>query len=144
MTFAEISKKAKEAKDTLKKGDMPRISVGMASCSRAAGADMVLEAIETELKKRGIEANITRTGCIGLCFAEPNVTIFTSGETGVFYGNVTPQVAPQLIESHIINNIPYSYMGFYIKRKSMVNTRTFFIYYCYLCCAKIFNTRCKY
>lgn len=108
MTFAEISKKAKEAKDTLKKGDKPRISVGMASCSRAAGADKVLEAIETELKKRGIEANITRTGCIGLCFAEPNVTIFTSGETGVFYGNVTPQVAPQLIESHIINNIPYS------------------------------------
>lgn len=54
-----------------------RIVVGQGSCGIAAGAAKVYSAIEAEL---GSSAELTITGCIGMCFLEPIVDIY--------YGNV--------------------------------------------------------
>ncbi len=108
MTFAEIHKKARAEREALEGSDRPRIMIGMASCGRAAGAGAVLKAINSELERQSIEAIITRVGCIGLCYAEPLVTIVKPGRPGVFYGGVTPEIVPKLIESHIIDDKPYA------------------------------------
>lgn len=50
-----------------------RIVVGQGSCGIAAGAAKVYSAIEAEL---GSSAELTITGCIGMCFLEPIVDIY--------------------------------------------------------------------
>jgi NADH-quinone oxidoreductase subunit F len=107
MTFAEIYRKAKAERETLETGDRTLILVGTASCGRAAGADAVLKAINSELERQSIEATITRVGCIGLCYTEPLVTIIKPGKPGVFYGGITPENVPELVESHVVNDTPH-------------------------------------
>jgi NADH-quinone oxidoreductase subunit F len=106
VNFDEIQKKAKAEWEALEKGDKPHIIVGTATCGRAAGALAVIEAINSELAKHNIEANITQVGCIGICYAEPLVDIVKPNQPRICYGNVTPQTVPQLIEDYIINDNP--------------------------------------
>ena len=106
MPFEEIERRAKKEWEELKQSKIPVISVGTATCGRAAGALEVLETIGNELKSQGITARIIEVGCIGLCYAEPIVTITKPGRPGICYGNVTPQKAQELIESYITGNNP--------------------------------------
>jgi NADH-quinone oxidoreductase subunit F len=104
VNFDEIQKKAVAEWEALEKGDKPHIIVGTATCGRAAGALAVIEAINSELAKHKIEANITQVGCIGMCYAEPLVEIVKPNRPHIFYGNITPQTVPQLIEGYLIND----------------------------------------
>ncbi len=106
MTFDEIQSKAVLEWEALEHSAKPRIFIGTATCGRAAGALTVLEAINSELAKRNIEAIITPVGCIGLCYAEPLVDIVKPNRPRICYGNVTPEVVPRLIEDYIINDNP--------------------------------------
>jgi len=106
MPFEEIERRAKKEWEELKQSKIPVISVGTATCGRAAGALEVLETIENELKTQGITARIIEVGCIGLCYAEPIVTITKPGRPGICYGNVTPAKAQELIKSYITGNNP--------------------------------------
>ena len=67
MSFDAIKTQALTEWETLQKTDKVRILIGMATCGRAAGALDVLDTIEKELKRLGIDAIITEVGCIGLC-----------------------------------------------------------------------------
>ena len=104
MTFDEIRKQAESEWEALEASEKPRILIGSATCGRSAGALSVRLAIETELKRRGIDAVITEVGCIGLCYAEPLVDITKPGRPRICYSNVTPETARQLIEDYIIND----------------------------------------
>ena len=106
MTFDEIRSQARAEWEVLEHSDKPRILVGTATCGRASGALTVLEAIESELAKRNIGAIITQVGCIGLCYAEPLVDIVKPNRPRICYGNVTPEIIPQLIEDYVINDNP--------------------------------------
>ncbi len=106
MTFDEIQKQAMLEWEALRHSDKPHIFVGTATCGRAAGAMAILEAIDRELSQRNIEAKVTQVGCIGLCYAEPLVDIVKPGNPRICYGNITPEIIPQLIEDYIINNNP--------------------------------------
>jgi len=106
MTFDEIQSKAIAEWEALEQSDKPRILVGMATCGRAAGALAVLEAIKSKLTEHNIEAIIIEVGCIGLCYAEPIVNIIKPGRPHIYYGNLTPELASQLIEDYIINDNP--------------------------------------
>jgi len=66
----------------------------------------VLEAINSELAKHNIEATIIQVGCIGLCYVEPLVDIIKPNRPRISYGNVTPEIVPQLIEDYIIKDNP--------------------------------------
>jgi NADP-reducing hydrogenase subunit HndB len=79
------------------------IVVGMGTCGIAAGARETMRAILDELEKRGIEADIKTVGCIGQCVKEPLVDIEQAGQPRVTYANVRPNMAPRLIEEHLIN-----------------------------------------
>ncbi len=108
MTFDEIQRRAISEWEALEASEKPRIFIGTATCGRSAGALAVREAIEAELKRRRIDAIITEVGCIGLCYAEPLVDITKPGHPRICYGNVTPEIATQLIEDYIVNDNPRS------------------------------------
>ena len=106
MNFDEIRKKANTEWIDMGNGDKPQIIIGNATCSRAAGVLVIIDAIKTELAKHKIEANITQVGCIGICHAEPLVEIAKPNKPHICYGNVTPEIVPQLIEGYLINDDP--------------------------------------
>ncbi|MBC7251714.1 MAG: (2Fe-2S) ferredoxin domain-containing protein [Anaerolineae bacterium] len=90
----------KDLKVRLKTGTT--ITVGMGTCGIAAGARETMQAILEELRKRGIDAHVTTTGCIGMCSKEPLVDIEQAGYPRVTYANVHPDMVPRLIEEHLI------------------------------------------
>ncbi|UCH42851.1 MAG: FAD-dependent oxidoreductase [Dehalococcoidales bacterium] len=80
--------------------------VGTATCGQAAGANAVLDAIDKELSKLGIQATVMQVGCIGLCFAEPLVDIIKPNHPRICYSSVTPDIIPQLLKEYLIDNNP--------------------------------------
>ena len=57
-------------------------------------------------QKHGLSAQVSQVGCLGLCFAEPLVDVQFPGGPRVFYGNVTPGVAEQIVASHVAKGTP--------------------------------------
>ena len=106
MTFNKIQSQAVSEWESLEHSDKPRILVGAATCGRAAGASGVLEAINSALAQHNLEAIITQVGCIGLCYAEPIVNIIKPGRPHIYYGNLTPELASELVVDYIINDNP--------------------------------------
>ena len=80
--------------------------MGTAICGRAAGAEEVLDALRRELARRGIDANVHEVGCLGLCYAEPLVDVKLPGGPRVFYGNVTPDMVPGLVDACLVSGNP--------------------------------------
>ncbi len=106
MSFGEIRDQAISEWGALQGSEKPRIIVGTATCGRAAGAMAVMEIIDKELSRLGIEAIVTQVGCIGLCYAEPIVDIIKPNQPRISYGSVTPQIVVQLVEDYIVNDNP--------------------------------------
>jgi len=106
MSFEETRSRAISEWQALEHSDKPRILIGAATCGRAAGALAVLEAINSKLAQHNIDAIIIQVGCIGLCYAEPLVEIIKPGRSHIYYGNLTPQLASQIIEDYIIKDNP--------------------------------------
>jgi NADH-quinone oxidoreductase subunit F len=104
--FEEMRSQAMAKWEELERSDKPRILIGSATCGRAAGAGAVIQAIEGELRERHITATIIQVGCIGLCYAEPLLDIIKPGRPRICYGNVTPEVAQEIIEDYIVKDNP--------------------------------------
>ena len=68
---------------------------------RALGALSVCDALEGEIKKRGLsgKARVLRVGCHGLCAGAVAVLI---DPKGIFYRGVTPEDAPQIVEKTVL------------------------------------------
>jgi NADH-quinone oxidoreductase subunit F len=82
------------------------ITIGMGTCGIAAGAREVHDAFEKELRRRKISATLRATGCLGVCAKEPLVDVQLPGQARVLYANVTPELAPALVEQHILGGRP--------------------------------------
>jgi (2Fe-2S) ferredoxin len=80
--------------------------IGMGTCGVAAGAADTLRAIEAELKRRKIEAQVEPVGCIGMCVREPLVDIQQAGRPRVTYANILAEMVPRLIEEHLVQGRP--------------------------------------
>jgi NADH-quinone oxidoreductase subunit F len=106
MKFDEIRKQAIAKWEALERSGKPRILVGAGTCGRAAGALAVLEAIKAKLAENNIEAIITQVGCIGPCYIEPMVNIIKPGRPHIYYGNLTPELASQIVQDYIVNDNP--------------------------------------
>lgn len=79
------------------------VKVGLSTCGIAAGADEVFLFLSEELKKRGVNIEVLRCGCLGKCYAEPLVEVKIAGLPVVTYGTVDKTVALDIIEKHIIS-----------------------------------------
>ncbi len=104
MTFQEIQNRAKSEWENLQNNAY--ILIGTATCGRAAGALSTLEAFQQELSRRNIEVKTIQVGCMGLCHAEPLVTISKPDSFRVVYGNVTSELVPRLVEGYIVGDDP--------------------------------------
>lgn len=87
------------------KSDKPEgrvmIKVAMATCGIASGAKEVMEFLVDELDKRGIDAIVSQTGCMGYCYAEPTVEVTMPGKEPVVFGYVDAAKADGIIEKYI-------------------------------------------
>ena len=106
VTFDKIKSRAISEWEALESSNKPRILIGTATCGRAAGAMAVLEAINRELKRLKIKASVIQVGCIGLCYIEPIINIIKPGRPHVYYGNITPELAAQLIDDYLVKDNP--------------------------------------
>lgn len=104
--FDELKQKAKQEWDALKNSQMPLIFIGTATCGRSAGALDILEIFRKELKRQRLNCNIVETGCIGLCYAEPVISVKKPSAPAIFYGNVTAKKAMELIRECLIKDNP--------------------------------------
>ena len=84
----------------------PVIYVGMGTCGIAAGARETLQAIEQEIARRKLAAQVVSVGCIGMCAKEPLVDIQLNGGSHVLYANIQPDMVARLIEEHVVNQRP--------------------------------------
>ena len=89
MSFEDIRKRAQQKWQEFEDPSKARIIIGTGTCGRAAGADQVLAVIRRTMAEQGIEATVSETGCIGLCYAEPLVELQKPNGPRILYGNLT-------------------------------------------------------
>jgi NADH-quinone oxidoreductase subunit F len=86
----------------------PRVTVGLSSCGIAAGAGRVMETFREEFRKRGLDVELRRTGCVGMCYNEPIIDVELPGEPKTTYGGVKHDAVARIVEEHILGGEPVS------------------------------------
>jgi (2Fe-2S) ferredoxin len=74
------------------------------SCGEAHGLELVKE-FKRLIKERGLNVEIRaqRAGCMDVCELGPALVVYPEG---VFYGPVALADVPEIVESHLANNVP--------------------------------------
>jgi NADP-reducing hydrogenase subunit HndB len=80
---------------------MVQVKVAMATCGIASGAKQVMDFMIEEFEKRGIDAIVNQTGCMGYCYAEPTIEVKVPGKEPIVFGFVTIKKADEIIEKYI-------------------------------------------
>jgi NADP-reducing hydrogenase subunit HndB len=88
-------------RDQIKEDLQITVKVAVATCSKVAGADAVYEFFSGAIEKRGLDAEVIITGCMGYCYAEPTVEVTLPGRDPVIFGNVSMDRADQIIEKYM-------------------------------------------
>ncbi|MBQ8165342.1 MAG: NADH-quinone oxidoreductase subunit NuoF [Clostridia bacterium] len=60
-----------------------KIVIGQGSCGIAAGAAKVYDALDNAIKAGKLDADLSITGCIGMCYLEPIADVFTEEKGAV-------------------------------------------------------------
>ena len=82
-----------------------KIKVPMASCTIAAGAREVYDAVIKEVKSRGIRVDVRKTGCMGMCYIDPWIELVKEGMPAAIYANVKPEDIPKIIKEYIEGDV---------------------------------------
>ena len=98
-TRADLNEVAERGTSTLYP-ERFKILVGAASCGIAAGAREVEAAIRETIERLGLNAVVSRTGCIGFCQREPLVDLFLPQGPRVSFARMTPKKVTLLLESY--------------------------------------------
>lgn len=79
--------------------DDPRGSCG------AKGSEAIRKAFKDELKRHGLKGTVraNAAGCLDACSDGPSIVVYPEG---VWYGRVTPEDVPEIVESHLVNGKP--------------------------------------
>lgn len=83
-----------------------RISTGIASCGVAAGANRVISALREKASSLSIPIEISQTGCIGMCHAEPILEVISPTGEKTLYGNVSTKDVERIVEEHLRDGRP--------------------------------------
>lgn len=82
---------------------MRKVLVGMGTCGLSAGARETQDKLKELFSSSKPSAELTITGCIGMCYREPLIEVRENGSR-IIYGDVTPERATEIFEKHIIGN----------------------------------------
>jgi NADH:ubiquinone oxidoreductase subunit F (NADH-binding) len=77
--------------------EVPRVTVGMASCGLASGAQEVYDALTREGQTQGVNLLIKRVGCAGECCEEPTVEVLVPRLPRLTYGAMNKDKAAELV-----------------------------------------------
>ncbi len=94
---------AKEGEKLAKKtGYRKQVLVCGGTGCTSSGSQKVIEALEKELKKQGLENEVlvVRTGCFGLCSLGPIMIVYPEG---AFYAQATPEGVVRVVDEHLKN-----------------------------------------
>lgn len=81
------------------------VIVGLGSCGIAAGAGKTYEKIRQLRESEGLDFELKRTSCVGMCYREPLVEVID--ESGTYlYGEIDETRAIELVDKHIVNKEP--------------------------------------
>ena len=84
-----------------------RIVVGLGTCGMAAGAQLVYDAMEAEIRKLNLsDISLEATGCVGICQFEPVVEVYQPGGSRTTYVRMTPVRGVRVIRQHIQGGNP--------------------------------------
>src|SRR5512143_1248639 len=77
-----------------------RITIGMATCGLAAGADAIYDTLQQRLYQRSLDVMLTKTGCLGACHQEPIVEVRMppAGSAPLLYTKMTRARARALVD----------------------------------------------
>lgn len=106
MNFSEIKKRADEEWRLLQESDKPTLYIGAATCGRSAGALDVRMSFENALSEKNIDYNVVEVGCLGPCWAEPLISVQKPGGPNIFYRNVTPKIAADIVNKYVAGDDP--------------------------------------
>ncbi len=82
-----------------------RVTVGLGSCGIAAGANKTFNKIKALQEAEGLNFELKKTSCIGMCYREPLVEI--TDDTGTYlYGEIDEERAIELLDKHIAQHSP--------------------------------------
>ena len=82
-----------------------KVIVGLGSCGIAAGAGKVYDKIRAVKDAEGLDFQLAKTSCVGMCYREPLVEIID--DSGRYlYGEMNEERVVELMNSHIVNNNP--------------------------------------
>jgi NADH-quinone oxidoreductase subunit F len=104
--FEELKVRASKRWNELTGGEKVWIRVGGGTSGQAAGADSVFDSFKSTVESKGANANVSMVGAMGLMYMEPQVDILTPDGVRVFYGNVQPSEAADIVDQHVKNGIP--------------------------------------
>ena len=76
-----------------------KISVGMATCGLATGAQEVYDALQKTIEEKNLDLVLTKTGCLGYCQKEPLVDLLIPGMPRLTYMEMTPERAVEMVET---------------------------------------------
>ncbi len=79
--------------------DRAIIYVGAGTCGLGAGAGHTLEAVRQFIDAHKMDADIIKTGCIGLCSSEPLVDVKLPGRKRISFEKITADKVPALLDS---------------------------------------------
>ncbi|NLL45209.1 MAG: 4Fe-4S binding protein [Clostridiales bacterium] len=84
-----------------------KLMIGLGSCGIASGGLKVKDTFSAMAKENpDINLILSETGCMGMCYKEPMIELIDDDGLGTVYGGVTPEIAKEIFEKHIIGGAP--------------------------------------
>jgi NADH-quinone oxidoreductase subunit F len=81
------------------------LMLGVGSCSLSVGAGETLLALNAEVTRRGLKAPVVPTGCSGLCWAAPVLTVTHPDGTTQLLPYVTADRVPTLLDAALAKRV---------------------------------------
>ena len=82
-----------------------RIRVPIASCTLAVGAEAVYREVIRVVESLGLDADVHRVGCTGLCFMDPWIELAKEGLPPTIYGNVKPEKVGEIVGRYLSGDL---------------------------------------
>lgn len=78
-----------------------RVVVGQGSCGIATGAKKTAAEFEKQIKEKGLNIPVEKTGCVGTCYLEPIVDVYDDEGNLTRYVRVQPGKVAAIVEGHL-------------------------------------------
>jgi len=87
-----------------REGEIPlaagEIRVGLGSCCVASGSERVQQALERSFAETGIQPQVKRVGCVGMCHRTPLLEVCLPDKEPVLYDKVRPEDVKKIVLRH--------------------------------------------